>query len=87
MLYLGRIGNACITQVYEDDEGDEGAHKLANTPLPKVIPQPKHFAVKLHWFKEQVQNENVQILPVCTDLQKADLTTKGQVDKEFTNKC
>lgn len=83
VLEIERKENARIVRVYEDNEG---ALKLANDPLPKVTPQSKHFAVKLHWFKEQVQNENFQILLVQTDLQKADLMTKDLVGKKFIHK-
>ena len=72
-----------IVRVFEDNEG---AMKLANSPLPKVTPQSKHFAVKYHWFRERLDELGVQIKRVDTTLQKADIFTKGLIGNEFRKK-
>jgi hypothetical protein len=72
-----------IVRVYEDNEG---AQKLANSPLPRVTPNSKHFAVKYHWFREKLDEFNIQIKRIDTTLQKADLFTKGLLRTEFRKK-
>jgi hypothetical protein len=73
-LNIEREQESKIVRVFEDNEG---AMKLANSPLPKVTPQSKHFAVKYHWFRERLDELGVQIKRVDTTLQKADIFTKG----------
>jgi hypothetical protein len=72
-----------IAQVYEDNEG---ALKLANSPLPRVTPQSKHFAVKYRWFREKLDEFKVEIVRVQSQLQKADFFTKGLMRTEFKSK-
>ena len=72
-----------VTKVYEDNEG---ALKLANSPLAKVTPQSKHFAVKYQWFREKLEEYNIEISHISTDMQKADIFTKGLIGQEFKQK-
>ena len=60
--------------------------KLAESQLPKITPQSKHFAVKYNWFREKLDEYGFEILPVRTDKQKADLCTKGLLQTEFRTK-
>ena len=54
--------------------------------MPKVTPRSKHFGVKYHWFREKVDGKTIQILPIDTKEQIADIFTKGLKKAEFENK-
>ena len=82
-LSINRDESTKICRVYEDNEG---AMKLANSMLPKITPQSKHFAVKYHWFREKLDEFGYEILPVRTTKQKADMFTKGLTRTEFREK-
>ena len=45
----------------------------------------KHF-VENHWFREKLEEYEIRVVPVRTDLQKADIFTKGLDKNEFTTK-
>ena len=74
---------ARVAQVWEDNQG---ALKLATGPLLRVTPQSKNFAVKLHWFREIVEKENIDIDYIKSEKQKADIFTKGLAKQEFEKK-
>lgn len=82
-LNIARSDNAKIIKAYEDNEG---AQKLASSPITRVTPHSKHFAIKYHWFREKLDEYNIEIHRVGTDMQKADIFTKGLVGKEFRHK-
>lgn len=83
VLEIKRNEDVKVVKAYEDNEG---ALKLATSPLAKTTPQSKHFAVKYHWFREKLEENNIEILRVGTDLQKADIFTKGLIGPEFRAK-
>ena len=83
ILEVTRDNDTKVTKVYEDNEG---ALKLATGPLGKITPHSKHFAVKYHWFREKLEEHNIEILHITTDLQKADIFTKGLVGGEYKAK-
>ena len=60
--------------VYEDNRG---CHILANNVPGRDTPNSKHFAVKLHWFREQLVPGEIIIVPIDTGRQLADMLTKG----------
>jgi hypothetical protein len=71
------------SDVFEDNNG-----ALTVATLPRVTPQSKFFAVKLHFFKEHVKtNSNphgeVEIHKIDTHSQIADIMTKGLVREKF----
>ena len=72
-----------IIKVWEDNEG---ALKLASSVIEKVTPNSKHFGVKYHWFREKLQEFLISIRHITTDLQKADIFTKGLGKNEFASK-
>ena len=80
ILDIDRGNDTRVTKVYEDNEG---ALKLATGPLAKVTPQSKHFAVKYHWFREKLDHQRIEIKHITTDMQRADIFTKGLVGKDF----
>ena len=71
------------SDVFEDNNG-----ALACATLPRITPQSKFFAVKLHFFKEHVRNEQNPNGEVCihkidTLNQLADIMTKGLTQDKF----
>ena len=62
------------TVVFEDNRG---CHILANSPPGRTTPDSKHFAVKYHWFREQLIPGEIIIAPIDTARQLADIFTKG----------
>ena len=65
--------------VFEDNNGALG---LATSP--KMTPRTKHIAVKYHWFKSQIgEDRGVRIKKVNSELQKADIFTKGLTRDKF----
>jgi hypothetical protein len=72
------------SDVFEDNKG-----ALTVATLPKITPQSKFFAVKLHFFREHVKTTNnpngtIHIQKINTGDQLADLFTKGLVESKFT---
>lgn len=83
VLSIERDKATKLVIVHEDNEP---AIKLANSPLPKITPQSKHFAVKYHWFREKLDEMNVVIQYIKTNFQKVDSFTKGLTKVEFKTK-
>ena len=83
ILEIERDDDTKVTKVYEDNEG---ALKLATGPLEKITPQSKHFAVKYHWFREKLEEYKIEILPIRSEFQKADIFTKGLGPQQFRPK-
>ncbi len=57
--------------VFEDNNS---ALELAK--CPRMRPRTKHIAVKYHFFRDHVQNGNINIEHICTNIQVADILTK-----------
>jgi hypothetical protein len=66
-------------------EDNVGALTLANLELPRITPKSKHFAVKYHWFREQLIPGEIEIVRVDTHNQLADVFTKGLSKEKFEN--
>ena len=60
------------SSVFEDNNG---ALLLAQSP--RITPRSKHIAVPYHFFREHVTNGTLQILKVASEVNPADLFTKG----------
>ena len=72
-----------LSDVFEDNNG-----ALTVATLPRITPQSKFFAVKLHFFKEHVKTESnpngsIHIQKIETDRQIADIFTKDLVEAKF----
>ena len=67
-------------------EDNEGAMNLANSPLSKTTPHSKHFAVKYHWFHKKLDDLRIKVIPVRSNLQKADIFTKCLQGVDFKAK-
>jgi hypothetical protein len=50
---------------------------LANLEPPRMTPRSKHYAIKYHWFRETLKPNKVEIVPIGTDDQIADIFTKS----------
>jgi predicted RNA-binding protein len=66
-------------------ENNSGALTLANMELGQITPQSKFYAIKMHWFRSKLKPNNIVIVKVDTDLQKADIFTKGLRVVKFIN--
>ncbi|KAG7374494.1 reverse transcriptase RNA-dependent DNA polymerase [Nitzschia inconspicua] len=65
------------TTVHEDNAG---ALSLAKLEPGRITPRSKHYAVKLHWFRSKLDPDGphpIVIVKIATDLQRADIFTKG----------
>ena len=80
---LKREESSRVSRVYEDNEA---ALKHAVTALPKLSPRTKHIAVKYHWFKKRIELGIIEMFPISTKEQKADIFTKGLAKNEFEDK-
>jgi len=72
-----------VSKVFEDNEA---ALKHAGTILPRLSPRTKHIGIKYHWFKSKIKIGEIELLPIDTKIQKADIFTKGLGTSEFENK-
>jgi hypothetical protein len=71
---------ASVTTCWEDNAG---CLILANLALPQNTPRSKFYAIKLHWFREQLVPQKIVIKKINTELQKADLWTKPFTKLKF----
>ena len=62
-------------------EDNSGALEIAR--LPKMRPRTKAINVIYHHFREHVRLGQIQIYPISTDLQRADILTKPTVQNIF----
>ena len=59
-------------KVFEDNNG---ALELANDP--KFRPRTKHIGIKYHHFWDNVKSGKIEVLPIDTNEQIADIFTKA----------
>ncbi len=65
--------------IFEDNNG-----ALGLATAPKLTPRTKHIAVKYHWFKSHIgEEQGFVIKKVESENQKADIFTKGLVAETF----
>ena len=62
------------TKVYEDNRG---CKILAMMEPGRTTPNSKRFHVKLHWFREQLIPNEIEVVSIDSDRQLADIFTKG----------
>jgi len=58
-------------------EDNAGALILAKMEPPRMTPRSKHYNVKYHWFREQLEPNNIELFKIDTENQLGDLFTKG----------
>ena len=69
-----------VTTCWEDNPG---CLILANLKEPQTTPRSNFYAIKLHWFKEQLVPQQIEIKKVNTEFQKADLWTTPFTKEKF----
>ena len=69
------------TRVWEDNVG---ALTLANLEPGRNTSRSKHFTIKLHWFRESLIPNRIEVLKVESKDQIADLLTKGLTKDIFS---
>ena len=57
-------------------EDNAGALILAQTIPPQFTPRSKHYAIKTHWFREQIIARGIELLKIDTVEQLGDICTK-----------
>jgi hypothetical protein len=62
------------TTIYEDNVG---ALTLGRLEPKRMTPRSKHYAIKYHWFREQIGPRNIKLVKVDTKNQLGDIFTKG----------
>jgi hypothetical protein len=48
-----------------------------------MTPRSKHYAIKYHWFREQIGPRNIILVKVDTHNQLGDIFTKGLTPQPF----
>jgi hypothetical protein len=77
---IDRDKTAFVTTCWEDNAG---CLILANLKEPQTTARSKFYAIKLHWFREQLVPQQIEIKKVNTEFQKADLWTKPFTTQKF----
>ena len=68
------------TKVWEDNVG---ALTLSNLEPGRNTSRSKHFTIKLHWFRESLESNSIEVLKVESKNQIADIFTKGLLKDLF----
>ena len=72
-LHLRDITNMHI-KIHEDNAG---ALTLGKLEPRRMTPRSKHYAVKYHWFREQIGPRRIDLVKISSEDQLGDLFTKG----------
>jgi hypothetical protein len=79
MILPEQIKNARMySSVFEDNNG---ALQLARAP--RITPRTKHYAIKYHFFRDNVAKGDIKLYKVESSKQRADIFTKGLVQQVF----
>ncbi len=62
-------------------ENNSGAIKMAR--LPRIRPRTKHININYHHFRNYVRTRKIQIYPIDTKWQIADIFTKPFAQNDF----
>jgi hypothetical protein len=49
-----------------------------------MTPWSKHYAIKYHWFREQIGPRQIELVKIATNEQLEDLFTKGLTNVKFS---
>ena len=79
------LGDEVISTIQSDVwEDNAGALTLAKLEPPRYTPRSKHYALKYHWFREHVYNDDcISLNKIDTKMQLADLLTKSLSGDRF----
>jgi hypothetical protein len=73
-LHLSPNGKSAIrSHIFEDNQA---CFKLPTYDPPRMTPRSKSIAVKYHWFSEHLMSGIVDICPIASEEQFADIFTK-----------
>jgi hypothetical protein len=64
-------------------EDNQACLLLASSDPPKITPRSKSIAVKYHWFREQLFPGKIDIKPIASSEQLADIFTKPLLPTPF----
>ena len=76
-LYKSSVARMACT-VFEDNQG-----AIALAKVPTITPCPKHIAILYHFFRENIQREEIDVLHVVTDDHLVKILAKGLVQVKF----
>merc|ERR1711939_1288833 len=65
-------------------EDNQGCLKLARLEPGRMTPRSKFYAIKYHWFREHLKPNEIEVEPIDTALQRADMFTKNLRSIRFT---
>jgi len=82
-LKIERDPLSIVSAVWEDNQA---ALKIATAPFPNMSPRTKHIAIKYHWFRSHLEEGKIEAQYINTTEQRADIFTKGLVQKDFEEK-
>jgi hypothetical protein len=66
-------------------EDNVGALALGKLEPRRMTPPSKHYALKYHWFWEQIGPRRIELVKIDTNIQLGDLFTKGLTSVKFSN--
>ncbi len=72
--FLGELGEQVTEPILLACDSDS-AIKLSNNPIHHE--QSKHIDIKMHFIRDYLENETIEIVYIPTDYQVADVLTKG----------
>jgi len=73
-LGLSIHSNSLIqSTIFEDNQA---CYQLATSDPPRMTPRSKSIAIKYHWFREHLRPGEVEIKPIPSQQQLADIFTK-----------
>ena len=76
-VLLSQSNNARMySSVFEDNNG-----ALTLARAPRITPRTKHYAIKYHFFRENVIQGDIKLYKVESSKQRADIFTKGLVQQ------
>jgi alkyl hydroperoxide reductase subunit AhpF len=58
-------------------EDNVGALTLGKLEPRRMTPRSKHYAIKYHWFREQIEPRKIKLVKIATKDQLGDMFTKG----------
>ena len=66
-------------------EDNVGALTLGRLEPRRMTPRSKHYAIKYHWFREQIGPRNIKLVKINTTEQLGDIFTKGLTPGPFNH--
>ena len=83
---MNLVSNDPINIMLSVFEDNNGTISVANAP--KMTPRTKHIAVKYHFFKQNIgEEQSIIIKKIDTDLQIVNIFTKGVPHDKFDKLC